>query len=163
MLKCFKPTEYLLNLTPEQVINKFKATTNSYGRLNNANAEFKGEFTENTFKLQFVGNGSVLIKDSYKPVFLGKTTQEKNGTRLSVKMQMNWAGYLMILLPLLIWLVSVLYMLLSDKTALEIFVSSSFLLIVFIALVCTISISKYKDMRETIKMTFEDYIISMKI
>lgn len=160
MLKCFKPTEYLLNLTPEQVINKFKAKTNSNGRLNNANAEFKGEFTENTFKLQFVGNGSLLVKESYKPVFVGKATQEKKGTRLNVKMQMNIAGYIMILIPLLIWLVGIFCGFLFDEAVFAMLVPSSIFLIAFIILICTVSVNRYNDMRAILRNIFKDYIIT---
>ena len=160
MLNCFKSTDYLLKLSPEQVINKLKEITNSPDRLSNCNSEFKGKFKGNTFKLQFIGIGSPLVKESYKPVFLGKATQEKKGTCLSVKMQMNIAGYIMILIPLLIWLVSIFCGFLFDESVFAMLIPSSIFLIAFIISIYTVSVNRYNDMRAILRNIFKDDIIT---
>ena len=139
MLNCFKSTDYLLKLSPEQVINKLKEITNSPDRLSNCNSEFK---------------------ESYKPVFVGKATQEKKGTCLSVKMQMNIAGYIMILIPLLIWLVSVFCGFLFDESVFAMLIPSSIFLIAFIISIYTVSVNRYNDMRVILRNIFKDDIIT---
>ena len=159
MLKCFKSTDYLVRLTPEQVIGKLKAKTNSPNRLSNKNSEFKGTFTEKTFKLQFESDGNILVHNSYNPVFAGKAIQEKKGTRLSIKMQMNVAGYIMLLIPLFIWLVSLVCMFMSLEDSHIFIVTSSIILLGILAIVFGISVSKYKEMRTSLEEIFKDEII----
>lgn len=159
MLKCFKSTDYLVRLTPEQVIGKLKAKTNSPNRLSNKNSEFKGTFTEKTFKFQFESDGNILVHNSYNPVFAGKAIQEKKGTRLSIKMQMNVAGYIMLLIPLLIWLVAVICMIFSVSNAYVFFVLSSIFLFAFIVCAYGISVNTYKDMQGVIKSIFKDELL----
>ena len=159
MLNCFKSTDYLLKLTPQQVIGKLKAKTNSPNRLSNKNSVFKGMFKENTFKLQFMGDGNILVHKSYNPVFVGKASQEKKGTHLNIKMQMNVAGYIMLLIPLLIWLVAVICMIFSVSNAYVFFVLSSIFLFAFIVCVYGISVNTYKDMKGVIKSIFKDELL----
>ncbi|MEE1061667.1 MAG: hypothetical protein UH080_07610 [Ruminococcus sp.] len=161
MFNCFKEKCYLLNLNPERVIGKLKSETLSSNRLANADTVFRGEFCDNSFKLQIrkEAEGNIFIHQSYSPVFFGNVTKSDGHTNLNIKMRPDFAGYAFAVVPAVIWIFMLISTLVVGTKLLASFLVFTIVFLGFEAFFFKTSRLAQRDMNDFIKQNFSDNLV----
>ena len=156
MFNYFKEKCYSLNLNPERVIGKLKSETLSSNRLANADTVFRGEFSDNSFKIQIRKEmeGNIFVHQSYSPVFFGKVTKADGHTQLSIKMRPDFAGYAFAIGPAVIWIFMLISTLVVGTSQLASFLVFTIIFLGFEASFLKISRLTQRDMNELIEEFF---------
>ncbi len=156
MFNYFKEKCYSLNLNPYAVIGKLKSETLSSNRLANADTVFKGEFFDNSFKIQIrkETEGNIFVHQSYSPIFFGKVTEADGHTQLSIKMRPNFGGYGFAIIPAVIWIFMLICTLIVGTRILASFLICTIMFLGFEAVFLKISRLTQRDMNELIEEIF---------
>lgn len=132
-MNIFKTKCYRITLTPENVIEKIKTKTLYGKRITKDDCLFKGTIWKNAFRVHLFSNANIKLKYSknveFYPEFFGEVQGEGLHTDLYVKMRPNGFGYFMFVLPVLVFVITLVSYILSMN---NIFVYNSSLEIMLI-------------------------------
>ncbi len=116
-MNIFKTKFYRITLTPENVIEKIKTKTLYGKRITKDDCLFKGTIWKNAFRVHLFSNANIKLKYSknveFYPEFFGEVQGEGLHTDLYVKMRPNGFGYFMFVLPVLVFVITLVSYILS--------------------------------------------------
>lgn len=157
-MNLFKEFYYDINLTPLQTISKIKAKTVFSNRIVNTMDEFEGSFKDNSFKIHYKLPGTNFVHNSCNPNFYGKAEDVNNHTRLSIKMRPNALSYAFVIIPGIIFLVSLYTLIYKDDFRFFIAMLIIFLGSTFFVFFGTLRI-KYKNIKITFETLFKNELL----
>lgn len=157
-MNCFKKYDFYIDMKPVQVIGRIKSRTLFSNRLTGFNDKYKGVFSKNFFKIQFLLPGNILVHNSYNPIFYGEIEEFGVKSHLSIKMRPNVGGIFMFLIPLFLWLASLICFALN-VAELDAIIATSIILLGLSICLYGMSNTKLNDMLNSIEELFCEELI----